>query len=127
VPLLVAAADDPPTLTLSLLILGSIVAIYLLSMWRLHTQMAAAKARLVAEARRLVAAAYAPIAADPTLASLDAHSGALGAARALEERAQSILTWPVDERTLRFIAVVVTGVVTSIVVRAVITAIGADG
>jgi hypothetical protein len=100
------------------------LAAFIASMWPLHQQMAAAKERYVASTRRLYAEAYAPMIGDASQATLDAQSGALGAARSLDERAQSLQTWPIDEGTLRFVAVIVSGVVTSLVVRAVLAALG---
>lgn len=124
VPVMLATSDEPVSLAISLVIVSVTLGVFVLSMWRLHGQMAAAKARFVAVARRLYAEAYAPLRDQPTLATLDARASSLGAARALDERAQSILTWPIDEGTVRFIAVVVTGVVTSLVVRALFAAAG---
>jgi hypothetical protein len=40
-----------------------------------------------------------------------------------DDEHQSLLTWPVDEGTLRFIAVVITGVVTSVIVRGLFAAV----
>ena len=53
-----------------------------------------------------------------------AQASALGAAQSLDERAHSLPTWPIDEGTVRFIAVIVTGVLTSLVVRALFAAVG---
>jgi hypothetical protein len=124
VPVLLAGSDEPVTLGISLAIVGITVGVFTWSMTRLHRQMTRAKARDVAVARQFYADAYAPVARSPSVETLAAQASALGAAQALEERAASILTWPVDEGTLRFIVVVVTGVLTSLVVRALFAAIG---
>jgi hypothetical protein len=100
------------------------VAVFVLSMWRLHRQMAAAKARYVAATRRLYADAYAPIREQATVETLEKHASVLSAAQSLDERAHNLLAWPIDEGTLKFMAVVVTGVVTSLVVRGLFAAIG---
>ena len=123
-PVMLAASDEPVTLSISLTIVASAVAIFFLSMWRLHRQMAAAKARFMVVTQRLYAAAYEPLRVDPTATTLEAQASALGAAQALDERARSLLTWPIAEGTLRFMAVVVTGVVTSLIVRGLFAAIG---
>jgi hypothetical protein len=123
VPVLLAGADEPVTLAIGLAIVASTVGVLVLSMWRLHRQMAAAKARYVATARRLYADAYAPVRARPDVETLEARAGVIGAAQALDERAHSLPTWPVDEGTLRFVIVVVTGVVTSLVVRGLFSAL----
>jgi hypothetical protein len=94
-------------------------------MVRLHRQMSAAKDRHVAEARRLYAEAYAPIREEPNFETLAARSSALSAAQSLDERAHGLPTWPIDEGTVRFLAVVISGVVTSLVVRGLFAAIGA--
>lgn len=123
-PVLIAAGDEPVTLAIGLGIVGIALAAFVASMWPLHQQMARAKERYVASTRRLYADAYAPMMEDASQATLEAQSGALGAARSLDERAQSLQTWPIDEGTLRFVAVIVSGVVTSLVVRAVFAALG---
>lgn len=120
VPVLLAGSDEPVTLGTSLAIVGLAVGVFVLSMWRLHRQMVAAKSRYVAMTRDLYAEAYAPVRATTDLPTLTAQSTALGAAQALDERAHGLPTWPIDEGTLRFVAVVVTGVVTSLVVRALL-------
>jgi hypothetical protein len=93
-------------------------------MWRLHGQMAAAKKRYVADARRLYADAYAPLRERPDVETLTVTSSPLSVAQSLDERAAGLPTWPVDEGTARFVAVIVTGVITSLIVRALFAAVG---
>jgi hypothetical protein len=124
VPLMLVAANEPVTLVLSLAIVGLAAGIFALSMFRLHGQMWAARKRFVVGARRLYADAYAPLRNHPDVATLEAQSNALRAAQSLDERAQSLLTWPIAEGTLRFLAVVITGVVTSLIVRGLFAALG---
>lgn len=124
VPVLVAGSDEPVTIGISLAIVGSSVGTFIWSMARLHRLMARAKARHVAFARQLYAEAYEPIQRSPGVESLAAQSSALGAAQAIDARAADILTWPVNEGTLKFIVVVVTGVLTSLAVRALFAAMG---
>jgi hypothetical protein len=100
------------------------VGAFLLSMWRLHLQMAAAKSRNVEIARRLYSEAYAPIREKADVAALEAQSNVLSVAQSLDERAHGLPTWPIDEGTTRFLAVVITGVITSLVVRGLFAAIG---
>jgi hypothetical protein len=125
VPVMLIGSDEPATLIVALSILAVTVGLFLLSMLRLHRQMAAAKARYVAAARRLYEAAYDPVRRAPTVESLESSANALSVAQALDERAHSVMTWPIDESTLRFIAVVTTGVLTSLIVRALFEALGA--
>lgn len=123
-PILVAGSDEPVTLTISVTVVLVGLAAFVLSMWRLHRQMAAAKDRHVALARRLYAEAYAPVRRDPSVAVLGAQATVLGTAKSLVERAEALLTWPIDEGATRFIAVISTSVLTSVIVRALFAAIG---
>jgi hypothetical protein len=123
VPVLLAGSDEPVTFGISLVIVAASVATFMLSMWRLHRQMTAAKARYVAIARELYAKAYAPIRDDPTIATVAEQATVLRAAQSLDERAHGLPTWPFDESTVRFVVVVVTGVITSIVVRGLFAAV----
>jgi hypothetical protein len=124
-PLLIFAGGDLVTLGTSVTTLAVVVGLFILSMVRLHGQMRAAKARYVAMTRGLVARAYAPVRATADLATLQANKPALEAAQALAQRAETLLEWPIDERMVAWITVVVTGVATSLVVRFVIAAVGA--
>lgn len=123
-PVLVAGSDEPLTFAVSVAIVLVSLAAFVLSMWRLHRQMAAAKERHVLTARQLYAGAYEPIRREPTIRILEGQSAALRAAQSLDERAASLLTWPVDEGALRFVAVIVTSVLTSVIVRALFAAVG---
>jgi len=122
---MLVAIDEPVTLGISLVVVALTVGVFVLSMVRLHQQMSAAKDRYVAEARRLYAEAYRPIRIRPNFETLESQSRALSAAQSLDERAQGLPTWPIDEATVRFLAVVLTGVLTSLVVRGLFSAIGA--
>ena len=109
---------------LTLLVLLVSVPVFFLSMWRLHRQMTEAKTRYIEEARRLYAAAYAPVRANPTVDALNEQSRALSAAQALEERAHKVLEWPISEGVTAVIAVIFVGVVTSLIVRVIFIAAG---
>jgi hypothetical protein len=124
IPVLLAGADSPGTLAISLTLVVGVVSVYALSMWRLHRQMAAAKERYVATARELYANAYAPIRERADAETLTAASSALSVAQSLDERAAGLPTWPIDEGTARFVAVIITGVLTSLIVRALFAAVG---
>lgn len=123
-PVLFAGADQPVTFGVSLSIVGVSMSIFLLSMWRIHRQMVKAKEGYVALARGLYADAYAPIRQHPSVKVLEDHSGALRAAQSLDERAHDLLTWPLDEGAVKFVAVIVTSVVTTLIVRALFAAVG---
>ncbi len=123
-PVLIVAGRDLTTFAISLTVVGVTVLLLVLSIVHFHRQMQAAKAGYVAMARSLVAAAYEPIRSGADLRTLEAHSSTLSAAQGLADRAERILEWPVDERMVAWIAVVVSGVVTTLVVRLVLEAIG---
>jgi hypothetical protein len=123
-PVLVLGASDLTTLGLSVGVLLITVFLFVLSMLRLHGQMRAAKARYVAMTHALVADAYAPVRTTTDLGTLQANSTALNAAQSLAERAERILEWPIDERMIASMTVVVTGVVTSLIVRVLLDALG---
>jgi hypothetical protein len=124
-PLLIFAGSDLTALGTTITILTIMVGLFILSMLRLHGQLRAAKARYVTMARSLVADAYAPIRASADLETLQGSKQALDAAQTLAERAEKLLEWPIDERMVAWITVVVTGVATSLVVRFVLEAVGA--
>lgn len=124
VPPLLLTGRDVMTFVLNVALVVVTVVLFILSLARLHGQMRAAKATVLAMAHGLVVEAYAPIRADTTLATVTEHASALSAAQALVDRAEKILEWPIDERTVAFMTVVVTGVCTSLVVRLVLLAAG---
>jgi hypothetical protein len=125
IPLIVVAADNLPTVSMSLAVIGVSTALFFLSMFRLHRQLAAAKSRYVGLARSLYAEAYAPVRTKPSLKALQTQAPALDVAQALVERAERVQEWPIDERATAWVAVVVTGAVTSLLVRLVLAATGA--
>jgi hypothetical protein len=123
-PVLVFAGSDLTTFGTSVTTFTVVVALFVVSMLRLHGQMRAAKARYVAMTRDLVADAYRPVRATTDLATLQANKTGLDAAQALAERAEKLLEWPIDDRMVAWMTVVVTGVATSLVVRFVLEAVG---
>ena len=125
VPLMLVGADEPVTLGISLVIVAIAVGVFVLSMWRLHGQMATARTRSINLTRRLYSEAFAPLRDDPSVAVLEHQSTALSAAQELDQRAHGLPTWPIDENTSRLMVVIVTGIVTGLVVRGLFAAIGA--
>jgi hypothetical protein len=122
VPTLLATTGNPTTFVITLVILGVNIPIFFRSMWRLHRQMSGAKIRYVAQARSLYAEAYAPLRIEPTLSILRTQAPALDAARALEERAERIQVWPINDGLIAIIGFIVAGVASGIVVRFIVTA-----
>jgi hypothetical protein len=123
-PLLILGTSDLTTLAMSVGIVLIAVCLFVLSMVRLHGQMRTAKTHYLAMTRTLVAEAYAPVRTSADLSTLQTNSAALNAAQSLAERAERILEWPIDERMIASMTVVVTGVVTSLIVRVVLDALG---
>ena len=123
-PLLLVSGQDEATLVIGVTIVAVTVALFILSMARIHAQMREAKTRYVTMARAFVAVAYEPIRGNGTLEVIQERAPALSAAQAIADRAEKILEWPVDERMVAFMTVVVTGVVTSLAVRFVLEAAG---
>jgi hypothetical protein len=117
VPTLIATTGNPTTFVIALAVLVVNIPIFFGSMWRLHRQMSGAKARHVNDARVLYAAAYEPLRTDPSLSVLRAQAQVLDAARAIEERAEHIQVWPIDERLIAIIGFIVAGVTSGLVVR----------
>jgi hypothetical protein len=124
IPLIIVGSADLPTVVLSLGVIAASVALFFLSMYRIHRQMVDAKQRYVALARAIYNEAYEPIRAKPSLKSLETRASVFGAAQALVERAEKILEWPVDERATTWVVVVITGVTTGLIVRLVLTLAG---
>ncbi|HYU50721.1 MAG TPA: hypothetical protein VEO91_12425 [Candidatus Limnocylindria bacterium] len=122
VPTLIATTRNPTTFFITAVILGVNLPIFFLSMWRLHLQMSGAKERYVGEARALYAAAYEPLRIDSSLSVLRTQAPVLDAARALEERAQRIQAWPINEGLIAIMGFVVAGVTSGIVVRFIVVA-----
>jgi hypothetical protein len=123
-PLLLVSGQDEATLVIGVAVVAATVALFVLSMARIHAQMREAKGRYVTMARAFVAVAYEPIRANGTLETIQERAPALSAAQAIADRAEKILEWPIDERMVAFMTVVVTGVVTSLAVRFVLEAAG---
>ena len=122
VPTLLATTRNPTTFVIALVILGVNIPIFFGSMWRLHRQMSGAKARYVNDARALYAAAYEPLRTDASLSVLSTQAQVLDAARAIEERAEHIQVWPIDEWLIAIIGFIVAGVTSGVVVRFIVAA-----
>ena len=125
IPLIAVESSELATVVLTLGVIVASVALFFLSLFRVHRQMAQAKRHYVTQARVMYREAYAPVRAKPALKTLQAQSAALGVAQALVERAEKILEWPIDERATTWVVVVITGVVTGLTVRLGLTLAGA--
>jgi hypothetical protein len=114
---------DFATLLLALAVVIVSVPTFFLSMWRLHCQMAAGKQKYVDQAQAAYREAYEPYRTDATLKTLEARAPLLSAAQALEDRAQGIRVWPIDEWLIKVMGFIVTVAATTIVGRIILLAI----
>jgi hypothetical protein len=119
VPITIATARDRQSVLFALAHLAAGVAAFFLSLYRLHEQLAAARARYLVQVRRLSAEAFAPVENGWSLDNLAAQSGRINAARALEQQVGTIQRWPVGETAIARIAAIATSVVTAMIVRIV--------
>jgi hypothetical protein len=123
-PILIVSATSTPTLVLNLAFFLLGFGLFLLSLNRLHLQMAAAKRKHLDLARALYAEAYAPLARSPNVRTLRSQTDLLSAADALEKRNASIQEWPFDEILTGRIAIIVTSVVATVIARILLEALG---
>lgn len=120
VPLVLTGLPDLVGVVIGTAALAAALAAFFYSLFRLHRQMVEVKDGEVGRARALYAEAFDPVRAEPTLAALDRQHSLLGAADALEKRAQAIHEWPLDEGTVARVATIVTSVVAVIIARMIL-------
>lgn len=123
-PILVVVASSTPTLVLNLVFFLVAFVLFVLSLRRLHGQMAAAKQEHIGRARKLYAEVYASLGPAPRLRTLRAQAALLGAAEALEKRGLSIQEWPFDEVLTGRIAIILTSVVAAVIARIILGSFG---
>jgi len=123
-PILIVTATSTPTLVLNLVFFLIGFALFLVSLSRLHQQMAEAKRTHMELARQLYADAYAPLVRSPRVRTLQAQSSLLSAAESLEKRSTGIQEWPFDEVLTGRIIIIVTSVVATVLARIILDALG---
>jgi hypothetical protein len=124
VPVLLTALSDIVAVGIGAFVLAGALAAFFLSLARLHRRMIEVKTGEVAVARRLYAQAYEPVRGEQTLDALERQRGLLGAADALEKRAQAVHEWPIDERTVARVITIATSVVGITVARLILDPFG---
>lgn len=124
VPVLLTGLPDVVGVALGVAVLGGALALFFLSLFRLHRQMVEVKTSEIAIARELYAQAYEPVQRARTLEALEQQRGLLGAADALEKRAHAIHEWPIDEGTLARVITVATSVVAISTARLILEPLG---
>ena len=123
-PILLVSLTSFVSLAVGLLIFIVGIIAFFLSLWRVHEQMGRARQRQILEAQSLYEQAYEPLKTAHTLETLEQRSGLLGAAEALERRADAIQTWPFSDALLARIVVIGLSVVTGIIARLVMKPLG---
>jgi hypothetical protein len=124
VPVVLTGLPDVVGVVAGLAVLAVGLAAFVYSIVRLHRQMIDVKSHELALARELYAEAYAPVRRSPTLEVLDQQRSLLGAADALEKRAQALHDWPIDEVTVARVLTITTSVVTIIIARLILGPLG---
>lgn len=124
VPVVWTGLSDVVGFVIGMLALAVGLAIFFLSLARLHRRMTEVKSRELEVARALYAEAYAPVRAAPTLETLEAQRNLLGAADGLEKRAQGIWEWPIGEGTLARVITIATSVVAVTIARLLLDPFG---
>jgi hypothetical protein len=124
VPVVVTGLPDVAGFAIGVCLLVMGLAAFFLSLYRLHRQMVEVKAAELAFARHLYGLAYQPVRQAGTLDALEDQRGLLGAADALEKRADAIHEWPVDERTWAWVIGIATSVVAITVARLILNPLG---
>jgi hypothetical protein len=124
VPVVLTGLPDVVGAVIGIGVLLAALGTFTFSLLRLHRQMVDAKASELAVARELYAQAYEPVRAAPSLDALEQQRGLLGAADALERRAQAIHEWPIDEGTVARVITIATSVIAMIVARMLLDPFG---
>jgi hypothetical protein len=124
VPVLLTGLPDVLGVVIGMLVLAGGLGAFFLSLFRLHRQMVEVKQGELSLARDLYAQAYEPVRATPTLDTLDEQRGLLGAADALDKRAQAIHEWPIDEGTFARVITIATSVIAMTIARLILDPFG---
>lgn len=123
-PIVVTAFSDVPAAIIGITVLVVGVGVFFLSLRRLNRQMIAIKQRELDRARELYMQAYEQVRDSPTLEELQQQAGLLGAAEALEKRAERIQEWPFDEATFARVVTIASSVAAVIIARLILDPVG---
>lgn len=124
VPVVLTGLPDVVGVAIGLAVLAGGLGLFFLSLFGLHRQMVTVKAGELALARELYAQAFEPVRAERTLDALERQHRLLGAAGALEQRAQAIHEWPIDEVTFARVITITTSVIAMIIGRLILDPFG---
>jgi len=124
VPLVLTGLPDIVGVSIGAFVLVGALAAFFLSLLRLHRQMVLVKASQLALARELYAEAYEPVRTARTLDALERQRNLLGAANALEKRADAIHEWPIDEGPVAWVITIATSVIAVAIARLILSPLG---
>jgi hypothetical protein len=123
-PLVLTNVSDLPGVVVGIGVLVAGVGLFFLSLRRLNRQMMAVKQRELEQARDLYRHAYEPVRDEPTLEVLQRQAGLLGAAEAMEKRAERIQEWPFDEATFARVVTIASSVAAVIISSLILDPVG---
>jgi hypothetical protein len=124
VPVLLTGLPDVVGAVTGMVVLIVVLAAFFLALFRLHRQMVEVKADELGIARQLYARAYEPVHRARTLDALEQQRALLGAADALEKRANAIHEWPFTERTPTLVITIATSVIAMTIGRLILDPLG---
>lgn len=123
-PLLLTGFTDLPGVLVGSAVLVAGIGLFFLSLRRLNRQMVAVKQRELDRALDLYTTAYQQLRRDPSLEVLAEQASLLGAAEALEKRAERIQEWPFDEATFARVVTIASSVTAVIIARLILDPVG---
>ena len=123
-PLLVVSFVNPVYLILDLVLFAPGVALFVLSLYRLHRQMIATRRRHVERARALFVQAHGPHWESGDLAGWRRDSGMLLAVAEMERRANSTSTWPFSSGSRAVILTLTIGLSVTLIGRLITFTLG---
>ena len=124
VPVVLTGLPDVAGVVVGLTVLVLALASFFSSLVGLHRQMVEIKGRELARARSLYAEAFEPVRMTPNLETLKEQQPLLGAADALEKRAEAIHEWPIDEKTFAWVITITTSVIAMTIGRLILDPLG---
>jgi uncharacterized membrane protein (Fun14 family) len=124
VPVLLTGLPDVVGAVTGMVVLIAVLAAFFLSLFHLHRQMVEVKTDELGIARELYAQAYEPVHRARTLDALEQQRALLGAADALEKRANAIHEWPFTERTPTLVITIATSVIAMTIGRLILDPLG---
>jgi hypothetical protein len=124
VPVVLTGLPDVAGVIVGMVVLAAALATLFLSLVGLHRQMVEVKSRELSLARDLYQEAYRPVHDARSLDALEQQRSLLGAADALEKRADAIHEWPFDEGTITRVITITTSVVAITIGRLILDPLG---